>query len=623
METFVINPYQLSDFKIQYTSTQLQVVDENNRIVERFDINFINENPLNNRFDQNQNTGSGNAHFNRVIYTDCKFYILIKDCLFQIDLNNFTYIDRIPDNKSSGFAKICLFKNQIIVTNGNQLFKLVNNKFEEMQFFYNNRKIAPQNTVLYDFNGHSTVCVKFNQGFVLFEMSEPNCKLIFSSSYLEPVLATSGFQMFKIDTKGPIIVLDFTQESIQVSYYFGECEKIVRNYNNIYVTEYSINTMQMIIPDYDNFNLRRNKIFEEMQAQMPPKATLDQVKTQMYPYITPDKYILQNSYQLENRLIFYKDKWAYVTDMNKKVLEKVPINFITSRKRFANLSLDKNTINSYDQLWYCNNSVYALIDDVLFSVDIFKFKELQKIPGNYGSGYVRVCVYNDQILTSNEKQFFLYEPKIKKFVEKQFFIDGKKVQPYQVALYSYNKNAIARVVVNEDNNDSYFIISLKESNCQVLHIGRRISNNIPALGLNVFNLGNGSSCVVDLTTSPVDVKYYQFEESRSLKNNFVFANNGIDYSKEMMDKFVDENFYFRRNQIYQQEMQQLHLKQLHVPNKFGRIEQPTKPVQFIDIFNMRNTEVERFQQFTKIEFTFLKMHVSSIQRQLLQMSYSR
>ncbi|CAL5987161.1 Conserved_hypothetical protein [Hexamita inflata] len=480
-----------------------------------------------------------------------------------------------------------------------------------MQLFYDNRKIAPQNAFLYDFNGHSTIFAEWNNHRILFETREPNCKLLFSSSYLEPVLATSGFQIFKINKKGTLLVLDFTLESIQVSYCFEKCQTILGNSNNIYVTECSVEAMQILLPYYKSFNQRRNLIFQEMQEQMPAKETLESVKRKMYPLITPDNYILQNSYQLENRLIFYKDKWAYVTDMNKKVLEKVPINFITSRKQFANLSLDKNTINCYEQLWYCNNSVYALIDDVLFSVDLFKFKELQKIPGEYNSGFVRVCVYNDQILTTNENQFFLYDSKINKFVEKYFFIDGKKVQPYKVALYSYSKNAIAHVTVKQDNEINNYIIELNEINCQVLHVGRRISNNFPALGLNVFSLSQNSSCVVDLTQNPVEVKYYPyFYESRQLKNNFVFVNNGIVYSKEIMDKFVDEQFYIRRNQIYQEERQQLHYKKVNVPNKFGRIEQQIiYNSKFIDIFTMNNAQVEQFYQFSKILFELRKLTI--------------
>ncbi|CAL5977144.1 Conserved_hypothetical protein [Hexamita inflata] len=529
--------------------------------------------------------------------------------MFQIDLNNFIYIDNIPENQSSGFAKMCLFNNYILVTNERKFFKLVNNKFEEIKFYFDDQEITPYNVVLYDFNGHSTISTQWNKRQMLFEIGEPNCKLIYSGSSLTPLIATSGFQVFQIDNDNSKLVLDLTQDQIQVSYCFEKYNNDIQTNN--YVSEYSVEAMKKIIPDYDSFNMRRNKIYEEMQAQMPPKVTLESVIIKMYPNITPEKFVFQNSYQLEDKLIFYKGSHAYVTDMNRKVLERVPINFIfgkTSQQRFNNkISIDK--FNNYDQLWYCNNTVYALLHDILFHVDLFRFKELQKIPGEYGSGYVRICVYNDQILTTNEKQFFLFNPKINQFIEKKFYIDNKLIQPYQVALYSFGQNAIARVIAKEDNSNVYFIVLLKENSCPLLHVGKQIENNVPAQGLSVFSLQNGTCCVTDLTSNPITVKYYAFDESKQFRYQFV--NNGIEYSKEIMEMFVDDNFFERRNLIYQNERRCICFKQLNQLNKFGRFDQPTKLLQFLDIFNMNSYDTEPFEKLQLQEFVLKQTRINS------------
>ncbi|CAL6071051.1 Conserved_hypothetical protein [Hexamita inflata] len=616
MDVFLTNPYQLNNYVIKYTSQKLLVTDENNDVVDSFDIKYTND-TQGEYLDQNRYFARSNTQYNRLIYLNNNFYTLIRDNLFQIDMNNFTFIDRIPENKSSGFAKMCLFNNQILVTNERQFFKL-DNKFEEMKFYFDDQEIIPYNVVLYDFNGHSTISTEWNKRQMLFEIGEPNCKLLFSGSILKPLIASSGFQVFQLDNDSAKLVLDLTQDQIQVSYCFENYSSSVQTNN--YVTEYELESMRKILPDYDNFNLRRNKIYEEMQAKMPPKVPLESVITKMYPEITPDKFVFQNSYQLENKLIFYKGSHAYVTDMNKNVLERVPINFILgkiSQQRFNNkISIDR--FNNYDQLWYCNNTVYALLHDILFRVDLFKFKELQKIPGEYGSGYVRICVYNDQILTTNEKQFFLYNPVLNKFVEKKFYIDKKLIQPYQVALYSYGQNAIARIIEKESNSNVYFIVVLQENSCLLLHVGKQIENIVPAQGLSVFSLQNGTCCVTDLTLNPITVKYYAFDESNKFKNNFKFVNNGIEYSKEIMDLFVDDNFFERRNQIYQNEIQRICFKQLNKQNKFGRFEQPTKMQQlqsnlqsFTDIFNMTCQDIEPFQKLFKEEFSLKQIRINS------------
>ncbi|CAL5987045.1 Conserved_hypothetical protein [Hexamita inflata] len=571
---------------------------------------YANDNPLGERFDQNRYIGAENAHFNRIVYANSNFYTLIKDTLFKLDLSCLTQIESIPNNKSSGYCKMCVFNDQIIVTNERQFFKLAD-KFEETHFFFDDTEITPKNVVLYDFNNHSTICTQWNNRFMLFEIGAENCKLLFSGSYLEPEFANGGLQIFKIGGENAKLVVDLTLEKVQISYCFEKYSTEIKISD--YVTEYDVEAMKKILPDYESFNLRRNRIYEEMQAKMPPKVTLESVITKMYPNITTEKFPLQNSYQLEDKLIFYKGIYAYVTDMNKNVLERVPIDFIASKASTSHfidkrMQLDQDI---YDKLWYCNNTVYALVNDVLFSVDVFKFKELQKIPGEYGSGYVRICVYNDQILTTNEKQFFLYNPVLNKFVEKKFYLNGKQIQSRDVALHSYGPTAIARIF---DTVNNKYIVQLKEQDCEVIHCGKCVEDLTPSNGAWLFDLGVNLG-FVDLTSVPVKIQYcYDLNSVHKFQRTqftYVQSDNSFDYPKEIMDMFVDEDFFDRRNQLYQNQRQNLGFKQLNVSNKFGRIQYQSKQLSFTDIFKVTNLDIEPFEKLQQQEFVLKFIRINS------------
>ncbi|CAL5987217.1 Conserved_hypothetical protein [Hexamita inflata] len=579
MQPFLSNPFQLQNCLIKYTANKTLITDMNGEIKDSFGINYTNGNPFGDPFDHLYYNDTLVVHFNKILSLQGELYAMIRDTLYKVDFNNFTSISCIPENRSKSPTKICLFNNNIIVTNERTFYKLQNNAFEEIQFFYNNRELTPDFTILYDFNEHATMAIRQNGIFMILEIGEQQCKLLFSGSCLIQLFANSGLQVFQIDDAGSKLIIDYTQEQLELSYRFENFDqKIV--YNN-YVTEYSTETMNIILSDYEGFSKRRNIIYERMQAKLPSKVTLESVKHKFYQEITPNEYIFQNSYQLKDNLIFYKGEHAYITDMNRKVLQRIPLVFILSQnstQRFrGRFSIER--YNCYHKLWYCNNTVYALLNDVLFSVDLFKFKELQKIPGEYSSGYVRICIYNDQILTTNEKQFFLYDPKINKFREKKFFIENKQIVSRDVGLYSYDNNAIARIY---DDNKQYIAL-LKEGECEILHIGTHVQNLTPAQGIWPFDLGYQTCGIVDLSSTPVQIRYCSSQLNRI---QFIFSNNSIDYPQDVMQNFVDETYFERRDQIYQQQRSSLKFSQLDQVNKFGRIDNKTIVQSFVDIFSI-------------------------------------
>jgi hypothetical protein len=69
------------------------------------------------------------------------------------------------------------------------------------------------------------------------------------------------------------------------------------------------------------------------------------------------------------------------------------------------------------------------VRDILYSVDLFTITELQTMPGQYNPGFNRCCVYNNQILISNEKQFFVYDSANNSFNKFDLMLKGKAINP--------------------------------------------------------------------------------------------------------------------------------------------------------------------------------------------------
>ncbi|CAL6007460.1 Conserved_hypothetical protein [Hexamita inflata] len=601
------------------------IVDKDNILIDSFDLN-IDQTQLQRQygdpFNQNDYIGLDLSHFNRIIPCNSNLYGLIRDVLYEINYNNIKAIAKIPDNNSQGFAKMCLFNNNILVTNEKSFYKLVDNKFEQIQLYYNDIVIRPRDVHLYDFNGHATMKINWDGKWFLFQILEPSCKLLFSGDRLSAQISNSGFQVFNVEGSNSKLVLDYTHDQIQLSHNFEQCSSSYYSMvQSSYICEYSTEIMRKLIPDYDTFIIRRQNIIESIQANLPKKKEFESIISQLYPQITPADFVFQNSYQLKDHLIFYRNKYAYITNKNLKVLNRIKINFIVKQ---SNIDFTSDSYDSYHKLWYCNNCVYALLKDTLFSVDLFKFKEIQKIPGQYGLGFVRICVFKNQILTTNEKQFFVLDQKTNKFKEKIFYKDGVQIQSRDVGLYSFGDNAVARIF----ENDAQYIISLNDNGCQVLHSGKNIDDLVPAQGIWPNYIGQNAYCIIDLTTNPVQASYCILENSDFYKasyktrsqsdQQFIYSNDHIDYQEMFMKTFVDQDYYLRRDSIYNNLKSKIIYKQIDVIDKFGRINYVLSQNQhnqlFEDIFQLKNKDLLRLTQTQNTVFKLLQKEDMKAQR---------
>ena len=102
--------------------------------------------------------------------------------------------------------------------------------------------------------------------------------------------------------------------------------------------------------------------------------------------------------------------------------------------------------------------------DWIFRVDLFTITKLAKIPGEYGVGFDRMCVYNDRILVTNEHSLFFYDVEKNDFEEAKFLHEGRQVTMGDVTLYSFGYNAIVKL------NDLLFYI--KDDKLNFLYCAR-------------------------------------------------------------------------------------------------------------------------------------------------------
>lgn len=55
-----------------------------------------------------------------------------------------------------------------------------------------------------------------------------------------------------------------------------------------------------------------------------------------------------------------------------------------------------------------NGKLYAIVQDCLCEVDLFEVTEITDIPDIQSSGYCRSGILEDQLIVTNEKEFFVF-----------------------------------------------------------------------------------------------------------------------------------------------------------------------------------------------------------------------
>jgi hypothetical protein len=148
---------------------------------------------------------------------------------------------------------------------------------------------------------------------------------------------------------------------------------------------------------------------------------------QINPTITP----LQNRHQIPNHIIFYTHNTAIVADLQYTEVFRRPIHFIRRTPYHYNTFDLKDYIGTpllhFFQIYLCKGKLYALVRDILYTIDLFTVTEILQIPGELNPGFYRCCVVNDKIVVTNEKQFFFYDEINIRFTEIVIKIDNAPI----------------------------------------------------------------------------------------------------------------------------------------------------------------------------------------------------
>ena len=112
--------------------------------------------------------------------------------------------------------------------------------------------------------------------------------------------------------------------------------------------------------------------------------------------------------------------------------------------------------------------MYALVMNTLFSIDLFTITQLDTIPGltPERSGYNRIAIYNDQIIVTNEKQFFVWSDSKQEFYEVAFNVNGRPIRTYNTSIASFGRHTI----VGLQEEDKNYVAELVEGNCKVIYV---------------------------------------------------------------------------------------------------------------------------------------------------------
>ncbi|CAL6028067.1 Conserved_hypothetical protein [Hexamita inflata] len=607
---YISNPYQVKNHIIQYNEFETKIQEFSQTLVEKFQIEY-NYSAVNKdlvvRNEANQNC---RQQINNIVVHQSKLYFQKANVLFEISFNKFTAITLIPGLKQKNVhSKLCKYNNTLLAANNGLFYQFLDNEFQQTHFYHNNELISPNEVFLYEFNNKSVLCAQSSNSTSIYMLNSPNCQLIYSSpSVLNLLFSTSGFQLYQI-SESTYVCIDFTHSELQVREFSSDLqlqnELLIEN--GIFL-EYKKTTMNLIIPDYEQFIIRRDATFNELTKQIE-SAELDDVIDKFYPTINPRDYVFQNWYQLENRIIFYLDQHAYITDLEYKVIARVVLQYKYNSLHTSN-RIHKGHYSNFHKLHYCNGKVYILLDDILFRVEVFKLIEMAKIPGQYNKGYIRISTYKNQVIVTNEHQYYLLDEKSGSFIEKKFYLNGKLIEPDDTGLYSYGDYTTARITSQQN-----YIVELNEPSCRIIYCGSQISDMVPAGGIFPLSVGNGAYIVIDYTTNPVSVHYCLMEDELSYYSvqqiPFVYSFGHIDYPEKYMNAFTDDNYQIRRQAIYNNLKAQLKYVQIQGINKFQRSIQVNNKLQlqFEDVFKFQNSEFNLLMKQVENNYILKKVQI--------------
>eukprot|EP00703_Trepomonas_sp_PC1_P007230 JAP89376.1 Hypothetical protein TPC1_31129 [Trepomonas sp. PC1] len=234
-----------------------------------------------------------------------------------------------------------------------------------------------------------------------------------------------------------------------------------------------------------------------------------------------------------------------------------------------------------------DGKVFAVLNECVYHVNLNHLKEISRIPDPVGqcmtNGYARSAVYQNQLLLTNEKEFFVLDAHTYQLQQKQFFFKEKQIQPKECAIADFNGHCLLMAIADSVTQ----IFLLKEPQCHLLYeTDQKLKLQQLSLGLFLASFG-AQTVSIDLTIDYPTARIIQLALP-NLKN--VEAEFGHEFSSDALLKFVDNDFMQRRKLIF--EGQKQNLKQKNLPNfdKFRRAQHIYKHNR-IDVFGFNQEEI--------------------------------
>ncbi|CAL6018331.1 Conserved_hypothetical protein [Hexamita inflata] len=602
---FLCNPYQIPDNLIFY--------NENSVIITDFELNIKYQLPLkihtvkqciSSNFNLADYIPRSYHKFNETLLCNGKLYALICDVLYYIDLNHVYQLQKIPDVQSSGYSRICVYKNQILVSNERQFYLWNDNlkQFCEKQFYFESEEVKPNDVHLYSFGSNATIRIKWKGRNCLLQLNEP-CGLLHAGSQDRALYSSAGFQIYKIDERTGHMLVDQTQEVTQITYFLDKPSGQQNSWYNTrldtekleyhkYFYEYKEAILKQIIPNYDQFILNRQKQFDEYQGENQISLLIRDVSS-LNEIITIDlnKYSLKNAYQVRDAIILYGLNETIIVDSQGHVLQKLMIK----RPEFMeSISTNKYAINN-NQSWLFNGKVYAYIDSMLIELDKLNVKVIMKVPMSYEK-HNKICLFENQILISTEEGCKIYRDQ--QLHNIQFFYNKEEIQTENSNIYSFGK----QVVIICSHNRIFAV--QEQTNCKLLYCGSYCQPLAPAGAIWPIQVGADQICIINLFEQNITFSFGQISQQ------FVFVNG---------QRFYEESSLYETKKEFNNQQKQISDEYISL-HKGECIERTYQDKfnrkllgDYIDIFGRTNTNIQNFFQCQAINYSLKQYPIDRVE----------
>ncbi|CAL5996060.1 Conserved_hypothetical protein [Hexamita inflata] len=587
---FLCNPYQIPDNLIFY--------NENTVIITDFELNIKYQLPLkvhtakqciSSNFNLADYIPRSYHKFNEMFLCNGKLYALICDVLYQIDLNHVYQLQKIPDVQASGYSRMCIYKNQILVSNERQFYLWNDNQqqFCEKQFYFENDEIKPNDVHLYSFGSNATVRIKWKGRNCILQLNEP-CGLLHAGSQDRALFSSAGFQVYKIDERTGHMLVDQTQEITQITYFLDKSSGQQNNWNDItrldcekleyhkQFLEYKEIILKQIIPNYDQFIINRQEQFNKYLVENQISLVIRDVSN-LNEIITVDlnKYSLKNAYQIRDSIILYGLNETIIVDNMGHVQQKIMIQ----RPEFMQyFSTNKYAVNN-NQSWLYNGKVYGYINSMLIELDKLNIKVLMKVPMSYERNN-KICIFENQILISTEEGCKIYKDQALHNIK--FYHNNEEILTENSNIYSFGKHVI--IICSYNDGNRIFVVQ-EQTKCKLLYCGVCCEPLAPAGAIWPVQVGADQICLINLLEENISFSFGKMAQQ------FIFVNGQRFYEESSLYETKKE-FQIQQKQI-SDEYVSLHkgecIEQTY-QDKFNR-----KLIgDYVDIFGETSTNLQNF-----------------------------